>query len=204
MPLEECHVEDCSRRLDRACDRRRYACLRAAGSRRTRRRAALAPERGRTSARSATRASRRCMPGSSSTPSRRRTGRRWKARCAILPSSARERFAARASADRPKDPVERLALRADVMTQRGAALKKLADAAGPLYKSLDDGAEAPLHRAGAARRAPFARRARRHARRHGWMHRGPGGSSAARWDPMAARGRNKPRRVVGRRPTRPP
>ena len=50
-----------------------------------------------------------------------------------------ERFAARASADRPKDPVERLALRADVMTQRGAALKKLADAAGPLYKSLDEG-----------------------------------------------------------------
>ena len=48
-------------------------------------------------------------------------------------------FAARASADRPKDPIERLALRADVMTQRGAALKKLADAAGPLYKSLDDG-----------------------------------------------------------------
>jgi len=50
-----------------------------------------------------------------------------------------ERFAARASADRPQDPVERLALRADAMTQRGAALKKLADAAGPLYKSLDDG-----------------------------------------------------------------
>ena len=49
-----------------------------------------------------------------------------------------ERFAARASADRPKDPVERLTLRADVMSQRGAALKKLADAAGPLYKSLDD------------------------------------------------------------------
>lgn len=49
------------------------------------------------------------------------------------------RFAARASADRPTDPVERLAVRADMLTQRGAALKKLADAAGPLYKSLDDG-----------------------------------------------------------------
>src|SRR5512140_1402643 len=47
-----------------------------------------------------------------------------------------ERFAARASADRPKDSLERLALRADVLSQRGAALKKLADAAGPLYKSL--------------------------------------------------------------------
>ncbi|MBI3705358.1 MAG: Spy/CpxP family protein refolding chaperone, partial [Rhizobiales bacterium] len=50
-----------------------------------------------------------------------------------------ERFAARASTDRPKDAVERLTLRADAMTQRGAALKKLAEAAGPLYKSLDEG-----------------------------------------------------------------
>jgi hypothetical protein len=50
-----------------------------------------------------------------------------------------ERFTARANADRPKDLVERLAARADVMTQNGAALKKLADAAGPLYKSLDGG-----------------------------------------------------------------
>src|SRR5512139_1505097 len=49
-----------------------------------------------------------------------------------------ERFAARASADKPADPIERLSTRADAMTQRGAALKKLADAAGPLYKSLDD------------------------------------------------------------------
>jgi zinc resistance-associated protein len=50
-----------------------------------------------------------------------------------------ERFAAHASADRPADPLERLALRADVMAKRGAALKKLADASGPLYKSLDEG-----------------------------------------------------------------
>jgi zinc resistance-associated protein len=53
-----------------------------------------------------------------------------------------DRFAARASADKPeppKDPIERLNRRADAMTQQGAALKKLADAAGPLYKSLDDG-----------------------------------------------------------------
>jgi hypothetical protein len=50
-----------------------------------------------------------------------------------------ERFAARASADRPKDPIERLNLRADVMGKRAASLKKLADAAAPLYKSLDDG-----------------------------------------------------------------
>jgi zinc resistance-associated protein len=53
-----------------------------------------------------------------------------------------DRFAARASADKPeppKDMIERLNTRADAMTQQGAALKKLADAAGPLYKSLDDG-----------------------------------------------------------------
>jgi hypothetical protein len=49
-----------------------------------------------------------------------------------------ERFAARASADRPTDPVARLSLRADMMQQRGQALKKVADAATPLYKSLDD------------------------------------------------------------------
>ena len=49
-----------------------------------------------------------------------------------------ERFAARASADGPKDPIERLNMRAEVMGQRAAALKKLADAAGPLYKSLDE------------------------------------------------------------------
>ena len=50
-----------------------------------------------------------------------------------------ERFAARASADKPKTPIERLGLRAEAMTERGAALKKLADAAAPLYASLDDG-----------------------------------------------------------------
>ena len=94
-----------------------------------------------------------------------------------------ERFAARASADRPKDPVERLALRADVMTQRGAALKKLADAAGPLYKSLD---EAQKHRF-----IVLARLGARHfggARggqgQRGWMHRGPGGSGPGPMGPQ--------------------
>lgn len=50
-----------------------------------------------------------------------------------------DRFAARASGDKPTDPIERMNLRAEMMTQNGAALKKLADAAGPLYKSLDEG-----------------------------------------------------------------
>ena len=77
-----------------------------------------------------------------------------------------ERVTARASADRPKDPIERLALRADAMAQRGAALKKFSDAAGPLYKSLDD-----------AQKQRFTVLARldgtrfRHGHRGFWMHR---------------------------------
>ncbi len=73
-----------------------------------------------------------------------------------------ERFAARASADKPKGPIERMSARADAMTERGAALKKLADAAGPLYSSLDD---AQKHR--------FTVLARLSGREGGWRgHRG--------------------------------
>jgi zinc resistance-associated protein len=36
------------------------------------------------------------------------------------------------------NPIERLQKRADAMTTRGAALKRVADAAAPLYQSLDD------------------------------------------------------------------
>jgi len=87
-----------------------------------------------------------------------------------------DRFAARASADRPKDPIERLNLRAEVLMQRGAVLKKLADAAGPLYKSLDDGQKHRLmvlaklggHDGG-------DRGDRGHRGMGGWMHRGPSG-----------------------------
>ena|SRR5450432_95895 len=85
-----------------------------------------------------------------------------------------ERFAAYASADRPKDPVERLSLYADATAQRGAALKKLADAAGPLYKSLDEGQK---HRAFVLARLGEGQfgGARGHHRPGGWMHRGQGG-----------------------------
>ena len=44
-----------------------------------------------------------------------------------------------APTDAERDPVERLAKRAQALESRGAALKKLADAAAPLYKSLDEG-----------------------------------------------------------------
>jgi len=48
-----------------------------------------------------------------------------------------DRYAAR-QADRSADFIKRLADRAESMESRGAALKKLADAAAPLYGSLDE------------------------------------------------------------------
>ena len=44
-----------------------------------------------------------------------------------------------ASAQTPNDPVTRLRERADNMASSAAALKKIVDAADPLYKTLDDG-----------------------------------------------------------------
>jgi hypothetical protein len=49
-----------------------------------------------------------------------------------------DRIAARANEQPPSDPVERLHRRADALGTVAAGLKKLADAEGPLYKSLDD------------------------------------------------------------------
>lgn len=89
-----------------------------------------------------------------------------------------ERYAARASADRPTDPIARLAQRADAMTQRGAALKKLAEAAGPLYQSLDEGQKhrfVMLARFAGGRHADGERGRHGHRGMHGGMHRGPGG-----------------------------
>src|SRR5262245_12189101 len=50
-----------------------------------------------------------------------------------------DRLAASRDQQPPADPVERLHRRADALTTRGAALKRLADAATPLYQSLDEG-----------------------------------------------------------------
>jgi len=50
-----------------------------------------------------------------------------------------DRLAARRDQQPPADPVERLQRRADALSTRGAALKRLADAATPLYQSLDEG-----------------------------------------------------------------
>jgi hypothetical protein len=73
------------------------------------------------------------------------------------------RFAARASADKPKDPIERLGVRAQAMESRGAALKKLADAAEPLYQSLDP---AQKHRFMILARLNHS--FGRHSQHHGW------------------------------------
>ena len=49
----------------------------------------------------------------------------------------RQRF--RRGRDESLDPVQRAQHMADALTNRGAALKRYADAMGPLYQSLDDG-----------------------------------------------------------------
>jgi len=75
-----------------------------------------------------------------------------------------ERFEARKNAQAPADPIERLSRRADALEQSGAALKKLAAAAGPLYKSLDD---AQKHRFDVLARLGAQRFGHWRAR-HGW------------------------------------
>jgi len=75
-----------------------------------------------------------------------------------------ERLAARDQAQPPSgNPIERLQRRADALTARGTALKHLADAAAPLYQSLD---EAQKHR------LPMLARLMRPHWGHGGMWRG--------------------------------
>ncbi|MDO8978025.1 MAG: Spy/CpxP family protein refolding chaperone [Afipia sp.] len=65
-----------------------------------------------------------------------------------------------ATADQTRDPMARLRDRADRMAETAAGLKKIADAADPLYKSLDDGQK---------RRLTMLTRMGGH---HGWRGRG--------------------------------
>ncbi len=69
---------------------------------------------------------------------------------------------------KPDDPVARLRERADNMATSAAALKKIADAADPLYKTLDDGQKRRLailtHREGR-----FGGGWRHHGFEHGMM-----------------------------------
>ena len=73
------------------------------------------------------------------------------------------------SSQKPDDPVTRLRDRADNMAATAAAMKKIADAADPLYKTLDDGQKRRL--------AVLTRMDRRFGDRGGWRHheRGMGG-----------------------------
>ena len=66
------------------------------------------------------------------------------------------------SQQKPDDPVSRLRERADTMATSAAALKKIADAADPLYKTLDDGQK---------RRLAVLTRMDRFGGRDGWHHR---------------------------------
>jgi LTXXQ motif family protein len=54
-------------------------------------------------------------------------------------AEAMNAFRDRDNRDRADDPVTRAQRAADFMTKRGAALKQYADAAAPLFNSLDDG-----------------------------------------------------------------
>lgn len=63
---------------------------------------------------------------------------------------------------KPDNPVARLRDRADNMTAMAAAMKKIADAADPLYKTLDDGQKRRL--------AVLTRMAHRFGGKGGWRH----------------------------------
>src|SRR4029078_7568139 len=68
------------------------------------------------------------------------------------------------SQQNPDDPVARLRERADNMATSAAAMKKIADAADPLYKTLGDGQK--------RRRAVPAHLEHRFGGAEGWRHRG--------------------------------
>lgn len=65
---------------------------------------------------------------------------------------------------KPADPVTRLRNRADAMAATAAAMKKIADAADPLYKTLDDGQKRRL--------SILTRMEGRFGGGEGWRHRG--------------------------------
>jgi hypothetical protein len=88
-----------------------------------------------------------------------------------------DRMAARASAktdDKPgaekRDPIERLRYRADLMSETGANLKKLADAAAPLYQSLDESQKHRFQMLAQLGMRDFGRNEHRHGGRHGHHH----------------------------------
>ena len=88
------------------------------------------------------------------------------------------------SATPSNDPVERLRQRAGALSDTGAALKRLADATDPLYKSLDENQKrrfAVLNR--------LAGQGREHGRDHEFHFGGrDGGGSWFHWGPNRTEG----------------
>jgi len=76
-------------------------------------------------------------------------------------ANARMNAPADSSQQTPDDPVSRLRERADTMAASAAAMKKIADAADPLYKTLDDSQK---------RRLAVLTRMDRFGGREGWHH----------------------------------
>ncbi len=62
-----------------------------------------------------------------------------------MAAARQARWAARREQRKSEDAIARLRARADAMTQRAADLKKLADAAEPLYRTLSDDQKRRLH-----------------------------------------------------------
>jgi zinc resistance-associated protein len=86
-----------------------------------------------------------------------------------------DRISARRNAPRTDDPIERLRQRATALSDTGAALKKLADATDPLYRSLDENQKrrfAALNRLAGPGGGPHFRD-RFGWREGGWFHFGP-------------------------------
>src|SRR5205807_5518868 len=90
-----------------------------------------------------------------------------------LAKARMDRRSAMRNAPATNDPVERLRQRATALSDTGAALKKLADATDPLYKSLDENQKrrfAILNRLAGQGRGGF--RAREGMMHHRWGGRG--------------------------------
>jgi hypothetical protein len=88
-----------------------------------------------------------------------------------LAKARMERISAMRNAPANNDPVERLRQRATALSETGAALKKLADATEPLYKSLDENQKrrfAMLNRLAGLGRAGLRGREGRGGEMHHW------------------------------------
>ena len=72
------------------------------------------------------------------TPDQEKNWPAFKSAVRDMAKARAERWAMRQNQQPPADPVEWLQRRADALGNAAAGLKKLADAEGPLYKSLDD------------------------------------------------------------------